>query len=332
MRLLLASLSLSTLSLVPILLLHPIPPVLAGSSDPAALLQQGRVDEASFALTALIAAHPADARPRQLLCRALYVQDMVEAAIPQCERAVANDPADSENRMWLARAYGIKASTANPLAALTLAKKVHTGFERAVALDPNNVRAMSDLGEYYVAAPAIVGGGLDKAQVLAATMQPRFPSQAHRLLAFIAEKKKDDADAETEFRNAVDAGHTPAAYIDLGHFYQRHNQPARMLEALRAGVASDHHKDASLVDAASILTEAHSSPQLAEDLLRTYLASPAKSDDAPAFKVHLQLGNLLAQNGDPDSAHREYASALALASNFAPARKALQGPSPKAIP
>lgn len=322
MRIFLAS---SIFWIIPMLLLSGRQTVLADATDPGVLLQQGRVDEASAALASLIAAHPTDAHPRQLLCRALYAEDKIEAAIQECERAVANNPADGQNHLWLARAYGIKASTANPLVALTLAKKVHTGFERAIQLDPQNVRAMSDLGEYYVAAPAIVGGGLDKAEALAAGMQTQFPAQAHRLLAFIAEKKKDYAAAEAEFKNAVDAGHTAAAYIDLGHFYQRHNQPDKMLEALRAGVASDRRKDASLVDAASILTEARSSPQLAEDLLRTYLTSPAKSDDAPAFKVHLQLGNLLAQTGDPDGAHREYAAAVALASNYAPARKALQG-------
>jgi tetratricopeptide (TPR) repeat protein len=227
--------------------------------------------------------------------------------------------------MWLGRAYGFKASHANPFTALGLAIKVRTAFERAVQLDPENIHAMSDLGEFYVAAPAIIGGGLDKARALAAQMQPHFPSQAHRLLALIAEKKKEDALAEAEFSNAVAAGKTPDAYIDLGQFYQRHNQPDKMLDALQSGVAVDHRKGPSLVDAASILTDAHSSPELAETLLRAYLSSSAKTDDAPAFKVHVQLGDLLAHQGNPAAAHREYAAALALASNYAPARKAMQG-------
>jgi tetratricopeptide (TPR) repeat protein len=184
---------------------------------------------------------------------------------------------------------------------------------------------MSDLGEFYVEAPSLIGGGLDKAQALAARMQPHFPTESHRLLALIAEKKKDNALAETEFIHAVDVGKTPDAYIDLGHFYQRHNQPEKMLDALQAAVAADHRKGPAIVDAASILTDAHRSPELAENLLRTYLSSSAKTDDAPAFKVHIQLGELLAQQGDPVGAHREYATALALASNYAPARKAVNG-------
>jgi tetratricopeptide (TPR) repeat protein len=194
-----------------------------------------------------------------------------------------------------------------------------------VQLDPKNIRALNDLGEFYVAAPGLVGGGLDKAQALAKRMQPQFPSHAHRLLALIAEKKKEDAIAEAEFSNAVAASKSPEAYIDLGHFYQRHHQPDKMADALQSGIATDHRKGPSLVDAASILTDAHRSPELAETLLRAYLSSSAKTDDAPAFKVHVQLGELLAHRGDPAAAHREYAAALALASNYAPARKAMQG-------
>jgi tetratricopeptide (TPR) repeat protein len=298
---------------------------LADATQANALLQQGRVDEAAANLHEVLAAQPGDAQAHQLLCRIYYAQDMGDAAIHECELAVSNAPSSSDNQMWLARAYGFKASHANPFSALNLAVKVRVAFEHAVQLDPENVQAMSDLGQFYVAAPSLIGGGLDKARTLASTMQPHFPAQAHRLLALIAEKKKEDTVAEAEFSNAIAAGKTPESYIDLGLFYQRHNQPDKMLGALQSCVAADHRKGPALVDAASILTETHRSPDLAETLLRTYLSSSAKTDEAPAFKVHVQLGHLLAHNGDPAGAHREYATALTLASNYAPARKAMQG-------
>jgi len=308
-----------------LLFLFSVRLLLADTTQADALLQQGRVDEAAATLHEVLAAQPGDAQAHQLLCRIYYAQDMGDDAIHECELAVSKAPSSSDNQMWLGRAYGFKASHANPFSALNLAVKVRVAFERAVQLDPENVQAMSDLGEFYVAAPSLIGGGLDKARTLAATMQPHFPSQAHRLLALIAEKKKEDTVAEAEFSNAIAAGKTPEAYIDLGQFYQRHNQPDKMLDALQSGVAADHRKGPALVDAASILTEGHRSPDLAETLLRTYLSSSAKTDEAPAFKVHIQLGHLLAHNGDPAGAHREYATALTLASNYAPARKAMQG-------
>jgi tetratricopeptide (TPR) repeat protein len=297
----------------------------AESTRANTLLQQGRVDEARHALQQALSAQPGDAQAHQLLCRVYYAQEMADSAIRECELSASSDPGNSDTQMWLGRAYGMKASRANPLIAFSIARKVHAAFERAVQLDPANVQAMSDLGEYYVQAPAIVGGGLDKARELANRMEPRFPSQAHRLRALIANQSKDPATAEAEFKKAVQAGRTPAAYIDLGQFYQSRRQPEKALEALRAGVEADHRKDATLVDAASILTAMSSSPQLAENLLREYLGSSAKSDGAPAFKVHIQLGDLLSRRGDAAGARREYAAAADLARNYAPARKAMQG-------
>lgn len=299
--------------------------LVADDSEADALLQQGRMDEATAMLQTLLATQPGDAEAHQLLCRVYYAQEIADPAIHECESAVLHAPGNSENHMWLARAYGFKASHANPFSALSLAGKVHSEFERAVQLDPDNVQAMSDLGEYYVDAPALVGGGLDKAQALAVRMEPKFPAQSHRLLALIAEKKKEIPTAEAEFVNAVAAGKTPDAYIDLGHFYKRQNQFDKMLQNLQSGVAADRKKGPPLVDAASILTSANSSLQLAISLLRTYLASPAKSDSAPAFKVHLELGDLLALEGDSAGAHNEYIAAISLASNYVPTRKALQG-------
>jgi tetratricopeptide (TPR) repeat protein len=307
-----------------LLFLFSVRSLLADATQANSFLQQGRVDEATVTLRQVLATEPGDAQAHQLLCRIYYAQEMADSAIHECELAVSNAPASSDDQIWLGRAYGFKASHASPFTALGLAVKVRVAFERAVQLDPENVQAMSDLGEFYVAAPSIIGGGLDKARALAARMQPHFPAQAHRLLALIAEKKKQNSIAEAEFSNAIAAGRTPEAYIDLGNFYERHNQLDKMFDALQAGVDADRRKGPALVDAASILTAAHRSPELAESLLRAYLASSAKTDEAPAFKVHLQLGDLLAHRGDLAGAHREYAAALALASNYAPARKAMQ--------
>jgi tetratricopeptide (TPR) repeat protein len=318
--------------LVPIRLLCLLSALLAASLPLRAdrvqadsLLQQGRVDEAAALLHGIVSSQPDNAKARQLLCRVYYAQEMADDAIRECELAAAADPNDSDTQMWLGRAYGMKASKANALTAFSLARKVHNAFERAVQLNPANVHAMSDLGEYYVAAPAIVGGGLDKAQRLAQQLQPYSAARYHRLLAEIANKRKDTATAEAEYRAAAAAGKTAEAFIDLGQFYQEKGQQDKALSAVQAGVEADYRNDSVLVDAASILMAANRSPELAERLLREYLSSPAKSDGAPAFKVHVQLGDLLLKRGDTAGARREYAAALALASNYVPARKAIQG-------
>ena len=163
----------------------------------------------------------------QILCRAFYSEELADRAIAECEAAVADSRSDaalmSENLMWLGRAYGLKASRANPISAFRIAKRVVAAFERSVQADQTNIFALSDLGEYYVGAPSIVGGGLDKADRLApqVQMQPVSATKAHRLLAMIAEKRDDYETAEAEFKRAFEAQRTPQTLIDLADFYQR---------------------------------------------------------------------------------------------------------------
>lgn len=289
-------------------------------------LQEGHADEAMRLIQAALAQNPSDAHAHQLLCRVFLSEEMADAAIPQCEQAAAQKSNDSNNQMWLGRAYGLKAEKAGPLSGLSLAKKVHLAFERAVELDPSNMAAAEALGEFYVAAPSIVGGGLDRARRLASQVETRSPADAHHLRAMIAEKSKDYATAEVELRLALAAKRTPENWVDLANFYQRRNQPEKSVEALQSAIDTDPNHDAALADVASILTALHRSPELAEKVLRLYLASPDKSEAAPAFKVHVQLGRLLAQRGDITGAREQYAAALNLASIYVPARKALGRP------
>jgi tetratricopeptide (TPR) repeat protein len=298
---------------------------MAGDAHAFRALQEGRVEDATALLNATLAAHPTDAIAHQLLCRVSYAENQPDPAIAQCESAVANDPSGSDHQLWLGRAYGMKARHAGPIAGFNLARKVQASFARAVELNPNNVAALNDLGEYYVAAPFIVGGGEDKARALAARMMPRFPAAAHRLLARLADSQGDLATAESEFKKAVAVQGAPDAWIDLAHFYQAHNRPDDALAAVRSGIAADHAHDATLVDAASILSAAHRAPDLAERCLRDYLASHATSDAAPVFKVHLQLSRLLAARGDDADAHKEIETAAALAPSFIRRARLAQG-------
>ena len=288
------------------------------------LLNQGQVDEASDTLKDALSKQPHNSQAHQLLCRVYYAQDWGDAAVRECELAT-QDASSSANQMWLGRAYGLKASQANMLSAFGIAKKVHTAFERAVEIDATNVEAMSDLGQFYVNAPGIVGGGVDRAQELAGRLLPRSAARGHRLLGQIASKKNDPGTAESEFKAAIAAAKSPEAWIDLAIFYQTHGQPDKAVAALRSSIEANRQKNAALVDAASILSDLKREPELAEKCLRDYLASSAKSEQAPAFKVHVQLGNLLKQRGDTEGAKAEYAAALAMASKFAPAIKAQQG-------
>ncbi len=287
-------------------------------------LMQGRIDESIATLQGILAANPNDGRADLLLCRAYYAEEQPDHAVAACENALQTLASNSDAQDWMGRAYGMKADRSGPLAGFKLAHKVVAAFEQAVRLDPNNGAAVNDLSEFYINAPSIVGGGLDKAEDLADRSASRLPQQAHRIRALVAEKRHDFAPAESEFRAAIQVGNKPEAWVDLGHYYSRHKQDDQAVAALKQALAADRAKDDALVDVASILYAMHREPQLALLTLNQYLSSNAKSDAAPVVKVDVLLGKLLAEAGDKAGAKMEFQKALELAGNYEPARRAIE--------
>jgi tetratricopeptide (TPR) repeat protein len=287
-------------------------------------LMQGQIDEAVLRAQRIAATNPNDGAAYLLLCRSFYAEAHADEAIDACARAVQILPRNSEAEDWLGRVYGMKAERAGPISGLTLALKVKAAFETAVALDPRNGAAANDLSEFYIDAPSIIGGGLDRAEALADHVEPQLPQQAHRMRALAAEKRKDHGAAEREFKAAVEVANRPDAWADLGMFYRQRGELDKAVDALKQCLSLDRTKDASIVDAASLLNQMHREPELAEQALQEYLEGNAKTDAAPAIKVYVMLGKQLAGEGDKAEAKIEFDKALAMASGYAPARQALQ--------
>jgi tetratricopeptide (TPR) repeat protein len=286
-------------------------------------LTLGKADEAISLLGSSLTANPEDAEAHNLLCRVYYQEERWDDAIHECEIAVRLKPMDGSYHLWLGRAYGEKADSIHSIKAFGLAKKVRDEFERAVQLDSQNVDALSDLGEFYTAAPGLVGGGKKKAQNVAQTLERYAPAQAHQLKGRLAEKDKNYTLAESEFKQAVEASNQSAdAWMALASFYSRRHQTEPMLAALHAGIDADA-KAASphgpaLVEGAGLLTRNNLDLPLATQLLRQYLASPNKSADSPAFQVSANLGRLLEQQGDHEGARQQVQAATALAHAYHP--------------
>ena len=286
-------------------------------------LMDGRVDEAVRMLQAELSADGNNGRIHLLLCRAYYSETQVDPAVQECASALLTLSNSSEAQDWMGRAYGVKANNSGPISGFKLARKVHDAFEAAFALDPHSVAAANDLGEYYASAPAVVGGGLDKADALANKVEAELPQAAHRIRAMAAEKRKDYGTAEREFQAAVDVAHRPDAWVDLGGFYARRNQKDRAVTAFKRCIAADRAKDASIVDVASYLIDMQVEPGLALQELRQYLAGDAKSDAAPAVRVHVLMSKLLLNGGDSSGSKIEVEKALQLAADYPPAKSAL---------
>jgi hypothetical protein len=132
----------------------------------------------------------------------LYEQGKHDAAIEEFTAAVALEPSNSMAHLWLGRALGRRAEKANMLQAMLLVGKVRAEFEHAVALDPMNVEARSDLLEFYLEAPACFGGGLDKAEQQADAITKLDDAEGGRAHSLIAARRNENKIARHEDRPA----------------------------------------------------------------------------------------------------------------------------------
>lgn len=281
-------------------------------------LSFGRVDIALQRLNAVLAKAPSDPEAHNLRCRVYYEEQQWDEAIADCQAAVLLENGNSNDHLWLGRAYGQKAaSIPSRLAAYKLARKVAAQFQQAVQLDPQNAAALSDLGEFDVSAPYVAGGGMNRAQAVLRQLRTVNPDAALTLQARIAEEKKDYAAAEAGYRAAIAQAKDPAdGWMDLAAFYLRHGRANDAVTATCRGAALDQQHGPALVEGAKTLDAAGRDPQTAIQWLKEYLTSPAQSEDAPAFAVHAQLARLLENQGDEQAAQQQLAEVHALASGY----------------
>ncbi|MFZ0770972.1 MAG: tetratricopeptide repeat protein [Candidatus Sulfotelmatobacter sp.] len=298
-------------------------PLAAAADTPLDLLATGRVDLAVQTLERQIHTAPT-AEAYNLLCRAHFQLDAWDAGIPACEKAVSLAPENGLYHLWLGRIYGEKADRAGFFKAAGLARKVRTEFERAVEFAPDSWEAHTDLAEFYLEAPGIVGGGEEKARAQADLLLPLNPGMAHWAKARLAEKNKDNAGAEREYRAAIDASHGGArAWANLAGFYRRVSRFDDMQQALRTMESRPLDRPAALMDGASILFRTGRDYPMAIRLVRRYLTSYTV-EEWPAFKAHYLLGELLEKQGDHQAAAGEYRAALAMAHSFGSAQQGLK--------
>jgi tetratricopeptide (TPR) repeat protein len=289
------------------------------------LLRDGRVDEAISTLNSRLSKSASDAEAYHLLARAHFSVGNYEAAITASEKAVSLAPSSAKYRLWLGRAYGRRAEEVNFIRASSLARRMRTEFEKAIAIDGNDVAARTDLAEFYIEAPGIVGGGKDKARREAEIVARTDSATAHWIKARVAEKEGDSAAAETEYKSAVADSSSPARnWLSLASFYRRQGRFDDMQQAITKAVSADGAKNSSIFyDAATLLWRARRNLPDAVQYLRRYLAAENKSEEAPVFEAHYFLGQMLEAQGDKAAARREYEAALKLARDYAKAKNAL---------
>lgn len=295
----------------------------ADPGSPAELLSAGRVDDAIRVLKEQVRAAP-DAHAYNLLARTYFYMRRWDDAAAAAERAATLEPSSSDYQLWLGRTVGEKAAHSSFVTAVRMVPKIRGAFERAVQLNASNSEARTDLAEFYMEAPAFLGGGKDKALAQAEALVPLDAAASHWVKARLAERAKQFEAAEQEYRAAVAASpHPGSRWLDLAGFYRSRGRLDQMEDAVNQAVTADPAGNTVPYEAAMLLFQAGRNFPGAIRLLQKYLAGGSQPEAAPAYLAHYLLGQILEKQGDRQSAASEYRASIALAQEFDAARSAL---------
>ncbi|MSU49216.1 MAG: tetratricopeptide repeat protein [Opitutus sp.] len=265
----------------------------AEMSAARALFDSRKPAEAQAAFEKLAAIDPKNPGVNHYLGQLANRRNDPEKAIKYFEAAVAVEPNAGRHHHGLGDAFGRSAQKAGILSKFGLAKKCLVAYERAVALDPNEVDFRLSLFEFYRQAPGIAGGGFDKAAAQAAAIKKLDATRGRIAFAtlYIGEKKYDQALAEFDevLRTSPD---------DFTSLYQVGKLAAVSGQFLDRGAAS---------------------------LRRCLeLPPPTSPNTAGHAAANWRLGLILEKKNDPAGARAAYAAAVKADPNFTPAADALK--------
>jgi tetratricopeptide (TPR) repeat protein len=131
-------------------------------------------------------------------------------ALERFEHAAKLQPADADYQFWFASASFDRVDDVGMLSKMSLASDGRKAFEKAIALDPGHVAARIGLAQFYLGAPGIAGGSVEKAKAqgdaLLALPDKRGEFQGHMVLAGIAGHEQSWDEMSRQFTAAETAG------------------------------------------------------------------------------------------------------------------------------
>jgi tetratricopeptide (TPR) repeat protein len=269
--------------------------------------------EAKNLLTRIARGTPEYPEAQYYLGRIAVEQKDYDESIQRFEKAVNSRPDVVEYHNWLGVMYGVVAMDANPIKQAYLAPKIKNEFEKAAALDPNNLQTQWGLITYFTSAPGFLGGSWEKSFECARVIARNNPAQGLRALGLIYSAQKKMDLAEKEFVAALKLEPTnPENDYALARFYEDHGKyeeafavydvvlkkdPGNMVAAFRVGSMS-----------------ARRGCQLEKGILylNQYLAYSPRLNEPSHSGANISLGMIYEKKGDKPKAKSYYETSLKL--------------------
>jgi tetratricopeptide (TPR) repeat protein len=278
------------------------------------LFDAARYADAKTELLALRKANDRNPAVAYLLGRIATIQNESDEAIRYFERAVRLEEGNALYHAWLGNAIREVTPRSSKLRMPFNARRMKKEWERAVALDPDQIDARYGLVQFYAYAPGVMGGDITKAREQVAEIAKRNPMRGAIARGVIADVEKNAAAEEAAYRDAVAvAPDSAAGYFALGGMYARAGKAMEAFATLDQYAKRKPNDRHALYEAGRFAGTTGQQLDRGEAALKQYLATPpADVDVAHTAGAHYWLGQIAEKRGQKDAAREHYRVALSI--------------------
>lgn len=230
------------------------------------------------------------------------------------EQAIKINPNKAEYHLLLAEAYGTLAENAGMFKQASLAKKAKAELERALQIDPRSFEARNGMISFYLQAPAIMGGSVEKALEQAAAIKKIDALRGHRAYVRIYMHEKKPDLARKEGLEAVRTMPTSGeAHFFLGNLYFNDKNWAAALREYDTALKLAPNFMPTRFRIGVLAAESNSIHARGEEALKAYLAYKPVADEPNHGSAWYYLGKLYEIQGRKADAKQAYLNAQKIA-------------------
>jgi tetratricopeptide (TPR) repeat protein len=215
----------------------------------------------------------------------LSIQSDYEGAIDYLRKAVELADTSAKYHLMLGNAYGSKAQRAGIFSKFSAATNCKEQYLAAISLDPKFTEARMSVIEYYLQAPGIIGGSIEKAVAEADTIKTYDPYAGYLSEGRVHEYQKESAQQEQCYLKAISSNSRKLdAYRALWLLYVNQNNGTKADEVFKKA-AKEVDDKSGLYYLAGLYYLGKNDLSTARSMFETALKK-----DPGNFPVYYQLG------------------------------------------
>lgn len=272
------------------------------------LWEQKKYAEARKQLLAIKKDNKDFAAAQYYLGRVAFDEKKYDDAEEFFETAIDTNDKVADYHTWYGNTLGTIAADANLFKQASLGPKMKSAWEKAVQLDPKTVDARESLIQYYLQAPAIAGGSVDKAIEMANEIKKLKPAEGHRQLGNIYYREKKYAEAEKEFiaMTKIDATLTPG----LANFYVLQKQYEKAFALFETSLKQNPDDMLATYQIGKLSAVSGQQLDRGEACLKKYLTYTPQKNEPSHAGANMRLAQIMEKRGKKSDAKLLYELAL----------------------